>query len=316
VSTPHENGAAPADARARRRYRWLWACGLAVYLLALWYFGWHNVRDALAALDTRFLAAALCVETASIGLRVVKWRYVLGKGQNAPALFFVSKTAGSLTPMRLGELSPLLLKRHRNPRVGAWIVLDRLLEMSATLVLGAMGVVALGRVLENWIPVIVGAACVLVMVPTYLVTRRSWFLWVYRHFPVGSITARGAEFLAGVSEEIAGLRRYIPVTASVTVLVTSLDLVSGILMYRGLSFILPFSVAATAQCTHAVTAAIPFTPNPTGVPFVAACAIIHEFGHIPSEVIVAAVPILFAVKLTVFWTLAGVCAWWARKGGP
>jgi len=315
VSAADDEVAAPGG-RVRRRQGWLWTCGLAVYVFAVWYFGWHKVRAALATLDLRFLAAVLCAETAAIGLRVVKWRYVLGKGRSASALFFVSKTAGSLTPMRLGELSPLLLKRHRDSRVGAWIVLDRLLEVAATLVLGAAGIVALGGVLADWLPIVVVTACVLVMIPAYVVTRRSWFLWLYRRFPRGSRAAKGAGFLAGVSREIGALRRYTPLAASVTVLVTCLDLVACILGYRSFGFPLPFSVAATAQCVHAVTAVIPFTPNPTGVPFVAGSAIIHEFGHIPTEVVVAAVPILLAAKLTVFWTLAGLCAWGTRRGNP
>lgn len=292
----------------RLRARYLWVVGLGVYIAAIWYFGWRRIGESLASLDVRFLVAMMLVEAAAQWLRAFKWRLGLGPGKNAIGLFFLSKATGYFSPGRVGELSPLLLKQHRTTKVAAWIVVDRLLEMSATLALGILGFCLL-RVTDPRLLLTFGAAAVvLVAIPVYLVTRERLFAWFARRTKSGSFLNRLASVIEGTRTEILALRAKVPLASILTVLPTCMDIGASILLYRSLGFTVTFPLIAAVQCTHAVTSAIPITPNATGVPYAAAMVLLHEVAGIPYPALVAAVALQVAALNMVFWTSFGIGA--------
>jgi hypothetical protein len=59
---------------------------------------------------------------------------------------------------------------------------------------------------------------------------------------------------------------------------------------------------------HAITAAVPFTPNATGVPYLAAAVLLHEIGGIPSDKLAASIALAVALTNVVFWLSAAIAA--------
>ena len=214
-----------------------------------------------------------------------------------------------MTPGRVGELSPLLLARHRSPRTAAWIILDRLFEIAATLLLGALGAAAVGiglaeslhlepwMVAVGWLSTVAGMVCL----PLFLVTRREWLAAVAGRLRAGTRPKRVVEWLAAVSHEIVQFRGKAPLLAIFTLAATAADVYIGMLLYRSFGYSVAFSVLAAAQCAHALVSVIPFTPNATGVPYLAAALLIHELGGVPPEALALAVPVRMALGGGLFW---------------
>ncbi|MBN2308276.1 MAG: flippase-like domain-containing protein [Candidatus Hydrogenedentes bacterium] len=298
----------PGPPRKKSRARHLWVVGLLVYVLAIWFVGWQKLRDALAGLDVYLLLAVVGVELTGQWLRALKWRFALGRGSRAIGLFFLSRCAGYWMPMRMGELSPLLLKGHRTPRMGAWIVLDRILEVSVTLALGALGIIALG-IPARGIAVAMGiVALAFVVVPMFLLTRRKLFLWLAARTREGSLIQRGALFLAAIRDEMVAMRPKMPAAAAMTLAAGCLDVCVGMLTYASFGHPLRFAVMAGAKCVHAIACAVPFTPNATGVPFFTSGLFLNQVGAVPASVIAAAIGVNLALVNTVFWTSAGLAS--------
>lgn len=286
--------------------RWLWPLGIGGYLVVVAVIGLEPLREAFASARPLWVAAMLATVTAAQWLRALKWRAALGPGASATSLYFLSRIGGAASPMRLGELAPLLLQRHRSPRVGGWIVLDRLLEMAATLGLGVAGFLAIGAGVARWFPVLLVAVAGLVLLPSWLMTRRRLLVGWARRFKPGGRPRRALQFAAAASGELRKLGWFIPAAAGWTLAVTSIDLAAGILLYRGFGHELGFLTAAAAQCAHGLTALVPVTPNATGVPYLAAAGVLHEFGGIPTAVLAAAVPVAVAANTLAVWFSAGL----------
>jgi len=318
---PEVSGAEDLLRGHKAHMRYLWGVGLALYLGAIFYVGWQGIGDALAAVEVRLILALMAVDATGLWIRALKWRLVLGPGRDAVSLFFLSKAAGGWSPGRVGELAPLLLRKHRTPRMAAWIVADRLIEITATLGLGLVGLLALaglqGAHKLGMLGMVCAAIVVLVLTPLYLLTRRRLFLGLARRVREGSRVHRVCMLLAAVSDEIVGLGRLVPVTSALTVLASCMDIGIGVLLYLSFSYRVSFAIIAVAQCAHGISSAVPFLPNATGVPYAVAAEIIHEVGRVPWEVLLAAVGVRLATANGVFWAyfgLVGAAAVRVRQG--
>ena len=294
--------------------RYLWVVGLGLFIGLVWFIGWRKVRHALASVNLELIALMMACDLATLWFRALKWRYALADNRQAVALFFLSKGAGNWSPGRLGELSPLLLREHRNPRVAAWIVVDRLLEMSATLLLGAIGLFGLRIPDARLMLALLAAACALIGLPVFVLTRRALFPWLAGRLREGSALQRATTFAASIQQEVAALGRKVPALSIMTVLATCIDLVAGILMLASFGHLISFQLAATVQCAHALASAIPLTPSATGIPYVPAAVLLKEVGHVPYEVVVAAVALRLVGVNLVFWTsfVPGANKLWKR----
>ena len=298
--------------KKRTRYHYLWIIGVCIYLTAIWYVGWDRFSDAFLNLRPVALLWVAATLLASIWLRVLKWRLALDT-RPTTQLYFMSKAGGELTPSRVGELSPLLLQKFRTPRVAAWIVVDRLIEIAATLAYGAFGAFMLRSSRSGLLPMVGAASVLFVVLPVFLITRRRLFLWIKQRAAERGLTHRAASFLAEVSGEVWEFRTRVFIAAWLTLLTTGLDIFSGVLIYNGFGQHLSFALVAAAQCMHGIISAIPFLPNVTGVPYVAAGVLVNQVGGVPIEVIAAVVAVHVLLSSTLFWGSLGISAW--RWGG-
>jgi len=297
---------APVDApllSRKSRLRYIWILGVALYVIVVWYLGWRRIGNAIASVDPAMLAALVAMLGLALAVRAMKWRLVLGPGRNALGLFFLAKAAGGSSPGRVGELAPLLLRKHRTPRMGAWIVTDRLLEMAATLGLGLAGLLVLQVPNRGAMVVTVAFALILLVVaPFCLLTRQGLFLRVAGRLREGSALMRAATLLATVSGEVRLLRKTVPLVTAVTVLATCLDIGIGRTLYLCFGYSVPFALLAVVQCAHALASAFPFTPNATGLPYLLAAGLLYEMAGLPTDVLAASVGVSLAATAVVFWT--------------
>ena len=287
--------------------------GIALFLGLLWYFGWQEVRDALLRVRPLPLLAMVVLLIAGFWVRAGKWRYVLGPGTHAVGIFFVSKVGGNLTPGRVGELSPLLLKRFRSARLAAWIVTDRVLELGFTLVLGLVGVAAL-RLLP--MPVVAGLAVAGVlgaMAGLWLVYRRDFTGRLETRFTEGGIPQRLLRMLGLLHAETRALGAHMPIVAFITFLGKCLDIWAVQLLLLGFGFDVGFLLICAARCAHGLVSAVPFTPDATGVPFVAAAVVLHEGAGIPYDVLTVALGLEVVVINLLLWTNMALAASDLRK---
>lgn len=294
-------GALTRFGRANGRY--IWIVGLLLYLAIVFYVGWQDVRGTLAGLRYPYVLALVLVEAAALGLRAWKWRIALGPGQDSLRACFISKAGGNLTPARVGEFSPLLLAEHRSPRVGAWIILDRVLEASSTILLGLVGLVAvLG--LGAWGGLTWSALLILVLLggSTYLFSNQVFMDKVAQRFSTHSLANRALNFLKPVSREMARLGSRAPLLAGLSLSATVLDLLIGYLLFMSFGLSVAFTVLALGQLVHALASVFPLSPNATGIPYVAAAAVFHELGGVPVEVLAMAVGLRFVLGSVTFWS--------------
>lgn len=295
--------------RSRFRARYLWLVGLCVYLAAVWWLGWEALGNVIARVSVAPIVAMMLIELCAEWLRALKWRIALGPGNNAVALFFLSKAVGYWSPGRVGELSPLLLKCHRTPKMGAWIVVDRLLEMGATLGLGLAGLLAL-QVAQKGLFLALGiVVCATLALCAYLITRQRLFIWMVSHIREGGLFSRIAAFLAETSGEVATqFRSKAPVAALMTVAATAMDLGAAMMLLAAFGYVVTFPTVAVAQCVHTITSTIPVTPNATGIPYVSAAVLLNQVAGIPFPVLAAAVAVHLGAVNIVFWSSFGIGA--------
>jgi hypothetical protein len=275
--------------------RCLIGVGVCFFSALVWYFGWQNIRDRLVNADLPPLLWMTAFIVAGFWVRALKWRYVLGPGRSAMGLFFLAKMAGTWTPARVGELSPLFLKKHRSAAVAAWIGYDRVVEVLFTLILGFLGVASLGMV--NW-PVVavlsvVGAGTLAVMLG--LLSRKGWLEWLQQRCPDASLRLRGVRLLDALHEETVALGSKTPVVLIITLSAKVMDVYAVMLLCQAFGYEVPFLLVCAARCAHALVSAVPLTPDVTGVPFAAQAAPLHHYAGIPGETLFVALGLEFAI---------------------
>lgn len=290
----------PAQTR-RSRLSHSWLMGLILYACVIAWIGWAPLRDSLAAVRPAWLLSMGALMIVSLWLRAMKWRWALGPNQSAAGLFFLSKAAGGYSPARIGELAPLLIPRHRTPRLAAWIVLDRLLETGATVGLGIAGCIALGLPQRAMVVVFAAALIMLVALPFYLLTRRAMFERAADWFGANSTARRLCMTIASVSDEIRSFRSTLPVAAAWSAACTMLDLAVGMLLYYSFGYAVSFSILAVVQCAHGLASTLPFLPNATGGPYLIAAGLLYKFAAVPEGVLATAVGINVALSNVLFW---------------
>ena len=307
-SLNHPSGGGGAGSRKRRTIRYLWVVGLLLYVLVVWIVGFGKLRETLAGANLGILALVAGIELTAQWVRALKWRLVLGPRSRGVGLFFLSRCAGFWMPMRMGELSPLLLKAHRTPKVAAWIVVDRMLEIGTTLGLGALGVLVLKVRVEGTLAAVAVAGCVFVVAPFFVLTQRRLFLALAERFGEGSRARRGLLFLADIRGEVVALGPRMPLASAMTFAAGALDVAGGMALYACFGFGLPFALVAAVKCTHALTSAIPLTPNATGIPFVTAGLLLNQVGGVPAHVVATAVPLYIVLVNVIFYSMVGIAA--------
>ena len=298
--------AAPASTRLSRfangPMRYLWIVGVVLYLGAITYVGWGDVAGAVSGIQFSFLALFIVVELAALGLRALKWRIALGPNANALQACFLSKGGGNLTPARLGEFAPLLTTTHRSARVGAWIIFDRVIEASATLVIGLAGLavvlgVTQGSALALWSLLFLAA----LIGGLFLLSNRNVRLVLAGSAPAHTFRARMAALLETTGKELVSLRERAGILIVLTIAASLLDLVLGFVLFLSFGLTVGLAVLALAQLVHALTSTIPLAPNATGIPYAAAAVVLVEVAGVPLEIMAAVIGVRILLASGVFW---------------
>lgn len=291
-------------ATGKKRITFFWLFGAAIYVAFLLYVGADRVYDALVAADKRLIAAFAFLQFSALWFRILKWRVALGTRSAQP--FILSKLGGNLTPARIGEFSPLLIKGHRSARMGAWIILDRLLEVSATLTFGLIAVLTLGAGARSTLLLWVAGLLVCVASVGALFTRRSMWADLAQRHREHRLISRMTNAMAQVSDEFVAFGREAPLLWFMTLVATATDIVVGILVLASLGHWLSFNMLALTQIIHTLTSALPITPNATGIPYAAAGAFLHEAANVPIEILLTMVTLGLLSSNAVFWSSAAL----------
>ncbi|MCH7908481.1 MAG: methyltransferase domain-containing protein, partial [Candidatus Hydrogenedentes bacterium] len=210
-------------------------------------------------------------------------------------------------PGRVGELAPLLATQGDRSKLGAWIVMDRLMEASVTLVIGLIGLtIVLG--VEGRALIVAWAFGILsaIVAAAFLFSRHERLeRWIQRTQP-GTTPRRWLESALAASVEFRLLGRRTPLLMGITLGATCLDLYVGFLLYASFGVWVAFMVLAAAQCVHAIASVIPLTPNATGIPYAAAAVLLHQAAGVAPEVLAAAIGVRFLMGNLVFWSFFGI----------
>lgn len=286
--------------------RYLFLIGVSLYCAVVWYVGWNKVRDALVSAQLSYLLLSGLIILAGTWARAWKWRYALGAGHDAIGLFFLSKATGNVSPGRLGEFSPMVLKRHRHPKMGAWIMFDRVLEVFVTLGLGLIGL-GMIRLFSNGTFVALSVATIaLAIAGVYLLTRRAFFLWLAQRSTASGWTHRFAMLFAAISTELFEFVRSLPLTGLITIVTKCADLWAVALIFLALGYDPGLGLVAAAKCALAIVSFVPITPTATAVPHLTQAWLMNRVAGIPLEVLAVGIGIEAVIVSVTFWTSFGL----------
>jgi hypothetical protein len=278
----------------------LFALGLTVYIVAVSLIGWREVGGAFAGADMGYIAIAALLTGIGAGLRIWKWRRALGPNRNAVGLYFLSRSLGVWSPARVGEFLPLIWRRHRNTRVAAWILFDRVLEILVMLVIGLAGLAMVELVSTATFAVICAATFVVSVLGVYALTRSDLLTSAAERFNAGSKLRLVLSALAGTSGEF---RTFFGVSIDltvVTIVAKLIDLYAITLIFRGLQAPAEFVLVATSKCALSIVSYVPITPMTTGIPHTVQGWIMYESAGILPEAVAASIGIEAAIMAGVF----------------
>lgn len=297
----------------RYRSRALIAFGIAVYAGVVWYLGWENVARALRSADGAGLFMAAGLLLAGNWLRALKWRYALDAGNEAFGLYFMSKASAEWTPGRLGEFAPLLLRRHRTSRMMAWIALDRVIEIAATLALGLTGAVIVGL-----LPVGVGIGVVVAgLVAGGFIIALGPSISVREADDVVTNFQRLRRFIVALIAEAKSFRAKLPLAAVLTLAPKVIDLAAVAVLFAAFGYAPGFWLLAAAKCALAAVAFFPLTPLATGLPHLTQASLLHHAAGIPSADLAAAIGVEVAMVSGLLWTSFAVASLlWRPEQAP
>lgn len=301
----------------RRPLRWfgrrqvLLLAGVLLFIGVSLFVGVGRIGEAILAVDPVWFVAMLGTMAAALAIRAAKWRVALGAGKQALALFFMAKGVGDWSPGRIGEFSPLLLKQHRDRRLGAWIVFDRILESAVTVLLGLLGLALLGWL--AW-----GTAAVLAGVGGLAGAGSLWWLGRGAAPATPGADATWSQRLAALGGmlrgEVAALGRKLPWAVPVTLLGKAVDLLSVWLLFRSFGVTLEVPLIMTTRCARALLASLPLTADQTGLPHATELGILHEVTGVPGAVLWATLMTEVLAYSVLFWSLFGVVMMRYRRG--
>lgn len=258
--------------------------GATLLTVLIWHQGWRELLSILVSAKPLPLALLMALLAGGYAIRALKWRIALGPDSQAAQLFFLAKSAGNWTPGRLGEWAPLLMSEHRNARIASWILADRVMEIWMTLSTGLLGVLAIAAAPTTSIltaaivlvlGTIVGIVLVFVWKPPLPGERWAprWRLYKLAHLLHAEMRSLGAKT---------------PLLVGITCFAKVMDAWAVMALFSAFGYGVSFLLVCAARLAHALVSASPVTPDSTGLPYVAAAAILHEEAGIPTATLVTA----------------------------
>lgn len=292
--------------RWRGLRRALFLAGFALLGALIWHFGWRTLYADLREARPGPLLLFAALTLAGFWIRAWKWRCALGPGRQAWWIFFFAKMGGNWSPGRIGEFSPLLLRRHRTPVMAGWIVLDRMLEIAATLLAALAGAAWISLLpLPAVAALLALGAAVNVAVLWLIMRKRPLPPWIRRHIPPGTRRARIARHAGRLREAGPELSGRLPAAVAITALAKAIDLYAVVALCAAFGYGVGPALAGAARGAHALVSAIPLTPDATGAPFVAAAVLLHEYGGMPYATLTVALALEAALINGILWVSFG-----------
>lgn len=289
-----------------RKAKAMFVLGLTVYCVVVWALGWRDIRDQILEANIGLIILSAALVFFATWMRVWKWRYALGKGQHATGLFFISKATGNFTPGRLGEFAPMVIRSHRTPKVGAWILFDRIIEVFVTLALGLYGLAMIHLLLPWQFALMLLAVVAGSVVGVYLLTHRKMFMALADRFKPEGFLNKTAMLLAAMSTELGQFLKTLPLVFSITVVTKVMDLFAIVLMFRALATFPTFALVAASKCALAIVSFLPLTPPATGAPHFIQAWMMNYSAGIEYEALLVGISIEIAVVSLTFWTSFGL----------
>lgn len=291
-----------------RYSRFLIVIGIGLYCAGVWYVGWHSIRDKLVSADLPLVGVAAATIGIATWFRALKWRYALGGQNHGIALYFVSKSTANWTPGRLSEFAPLLFSRHRNARVGGWIMYDRLQEIFVTLALGLTGLYLIRFVPVPVFAVLSLGAAIGFGFGVYLLTRSALLgRWKLR-FAEGGVLYRLLDLCERVSGELSGFTNKLLLTLAITVATKCADIWAVALIFRAIQAQAGFALVAAAKCALAIVSFLPITPTATGMPHATQAWLMNEVAGIGLDSLLIGIGIEVVIVSATFWLSFGLAS--------
>ncbi len=302
----------PHTTHSIRWRNYLFLIGILFVGFLIWYFGWRSLWTSLRTARPFPLLIMILLLLAGFWIRAWKWRYALKEKQHAIGLFFLSKMAGNWSPGRIGELSPLLLRRHRTPQLAAWIAADRIIEVAMTLLLGLFGVFMLHLLSPLLISLLSIATLLGTALLLWCIAKIDLFTYALHRWPHNTLLTRILRLAQQVHQETRLLGSKLPLILTLTFLGKLTDILAVIWLCKSFGYETSFALVCAARCAHALISAIPITPDATGVPFIAAAYLLHEHAHIPYETLTTALGLEVILINIVLWICFIFGAWRLR----
>ncbi|HUI90806.1 MAG TPA: lysylphosphatidylglycerol synthase transmembrane domain-containing protein [Chitinivibrionales bacterium] len=107
---------------------------------------WKIVWTVLGSMKALPLIECVLLMIFSFGVGIFRYKLIIGASiplKEVAYVYFLSKTGGSLTPARLGDFAPFLLKEYRVKEIGLAIIVDKMVEFYMQLLFGVIGLLVL-----------------------------------------------------------------------------------------------------------------------------------------------------------------------------
>ena len=165
-------------------------------------------------------------------------------------------------------------------------IVDRILETTATFILGAGGLIALGTLAPVGLTGSAVVGFILIAASAFIVARRGMFSKFSERLRKDRLLYRIAGFLNDTTEEIRLLKKKVALAFILTMIFKALDVMVWVFSYSclGTGNEIPISLAAVTMCLGGLVATIPVTPILTGVPYLAQSVLIVGVSGIAVEV--------------------------------
>jgi uncharacterized protein (TIRG00374 family) len=115
-------------------------------LLFIKIIDWGKALAVLAAAPKGSLILGMLLMIATFFIGILRYKLIIGDTVGpleTGYIYFLSKTGGSLTPARIGDFAPFLVRDYRKKEIGLAVVADKIVEFYLQLLFGFVGLLML-----------------------------------------------------------------------------------------------------------------------------------------------------------------------------
>ncbi len=251
--------------------------GLVVLIVLLTRVDFGKIGAILKDVQPAFLVAAILLNLPQLGLKALRWRFLLKlQGVSYPLrkavlVYFSSVYVGILTPGRLGELvKALYLEQDTKFTVGegmSSVLVDRLFDLYALIGAGSYGLIVFAYLVQlpAWTPVVILLGFVLSLLVLVPAVGNFGFRLLVRIPRVGSYVGRLQPQVQGFYASLLALfRPQIVVAVLLTGVAHTLFYLQCYLLVRALGLPLQFNFILFAMAMVNVINLLPVTISGLG----------------------------------------------------